>query len=104
WLERWGHPVLVVESFVDESLLRCTCYRACGFQAVGATAGYNRPSRDFYEEHGRPKQLYLRELRPGACQRLRQARLPKELAACEGEVAGPCPFRAPELESLLERL
>jgi hypothetical protein len=104
WQERWGHPVLVVESFVDESLYRGTCYRACGFQAVGATEGFKRASRDFYEEHGQPKQLYLRELRAGACQRLRQARLPKELAAYEAEVAGPCPFRAPALESLLERL
>jgi len=104
WQERWGHPVLVVESFVDESLYRGTCYRACGFQAVGATEGFKRASRDFYEQHGQPKQLYLREVRVGACQRLRQARLPKELAAYEAEVTGPCPFRAPALENLLERL
>jgi hypothetical protein len=104
WQERWGHPVLVVESFVDESQYRGTCYRACGFQAVGATEGFKRASRDYYEAHGQPKQLYLRELRPGACKRLRQARLPEELAACEAAVAGPCPFRAPALESLLEGL
>lgn len=103
WQERWGHPVLVVESFVDESRYRGTCYRACGFQAVGATEGFQRASRDFYEEHGQPKQLYLRELRAGACRRLRQARWPPELAAYEAEVAGPCPFHAPALESLLDR-
>jgi hypothetical protein len=102
WQERWGHPVLVVESFVDESRYRGTCYRACGFQAVGATEGFKRASRDFYEEHGQPKQLYLRELRPGARKRLRQARLPEGLGACEREVCGPCPFRAPALESLWE--
>ena len=104
WQERWSHPVLVVESFVDESRYRGTCYRACGFQAVGATQGFGRASRDFYEEHGQPKQLYLRELRPDARRRLRQARLPAELAVYEAEVAGPCPFRAPALESLLDRL
>ena len=38
WQEQWSHPVLVVESFVDESLYRGTCYRACGFEAVGPTA------------------------------------------------------------------
>jgi hypothetical protein len=103
WQERWGHPVLVVESFVDESRYRGTCYRACGFQAVGPTEGFGRASRDFYEEHGQPKQLYLRELRAGACRRLRQARLPKELAGYEAEVTGPCPFRAPALERLLDR-
>jgi hypothetical protein len=100
WQERWGHPVLVVESFVDESQYRGTCYRACGFEAVGPTEGFGRASRDFYEAHGQPKALYLRELHPGARQRLRQARLPESLAAYEAEVAGPCPFRAPALESL----
>jgi len=104
WQERWGHPVLVVESFVDESRFRGTCYRACGFEAVGPTKGFARASRDFYEEHGQPKQLYLREVRRGDRQRLRQARLPAELASSEAEVAGPCPFRAAALESLLERL
>jgi hypothetical protein len=104
WQERWGHPVLVVESFVDESQYRGTCYRACGFEAVGATEGFGRASRDFYQEHGRPKALYLRELRPRARQRLRQARWPEEWAAYEAEVTGPCPFQAPALESLLESL
>jgi hypothetical protein len=104
WQERWAHPVLVVESFVDESQYRGTCYKACGFQAVGPTRGFKRASRDFYQAHGQPKQLYLRPLRPGACQRLRQARLSPELARYEAEVAGPCPFRAPALESLLKAL
>jgi hypothetical protein len=104
WQERWGHPVLVVESFVDESHYRGTCYRACGFEAVGATQGFGRASRDFYQEHGQPKQLYLRPLRPDAYQRLGQARLPKELAVYEAELAGPCPFRARALASLLARL
>jgi hypothetical protein len=104
WQERWGHPVLAVESFVDESQYRGTCYRACGFEAVGATEGFGRASRDFYQEHGQPKQLYLRELRPGARKRLRQARLPEELASYEADLAGPCPFRAPALESLLDGL
>jgi hypothetical protein len=103
WEEQWGHPVLIVESFVDESRYRGTCYRACGFQAVGLTAGYGRASRDFYQEHGQPKQLYLRELRPRARAILSRGRLPKELAEHEEPVSGPCPLRACELGSLLER-
>jgi hypothetical protein len=104
WQEHWAHPVLVVESFVDESRYRGTCYRACGFEAVGPTGGFSRSSRDFYQEHGQPKQLYLRELRPKARQRLRRARLPAELAVYETDLAGPCPFRAPALENLLDRI
>jgi len=103
WQQRWQHPVLLVESFVDESQYRGTCYRACGFQAVGPTKGFARASRDFYLAHGQPKQLYLRELRPGARKLLRQARWPEALARYEAEQAGPCPFRAPSLESLLDR-
>lgn len=103
WQQRWKHPVFLVESFVDESLHRGTSYRACGFAAVGPTKGFARASRDFYLPHGVPKQLYLRELRPGARRLLRQSRWPEALAAQEAELAGPCPFRAPSLESLLDR-
>ena len=102
WQEQWGHPVLLVESFVDESQYRGTCYRACGFEAVGPSAGYERSSRDFYLEHGQPKQLYLRELRKGAAALLRRGRLPGHLLEHEEFKSGPCPFRAPQLDSLWE--
>jgi len=103
WQARWHHPVLVVESFVDETRYRGTCYRACGFEAVGLTEGYRRASRDFYHEHGQPKQLCLRELRPGARALLRRGRLPQALAEHEEKIAGPCPWRAGQLGSLLDR-
>jgi hypothetical protein len=103
WQARWGHPVFVVESFVDETRYRGVCYRACGFEAVGPTAGFKRASRDFYHEHGEPKQLYLKELQPGARALLRRGRWPKELVEHEERIAGPCPWRAPDLESLLDR-
>lgn len=102
WQEHWGHPVLLVESYVDESQYRGTCYKACGFAAVGLTAGFERSSRDYYLEHGRPRQLYLRELRPRAMSILRQGRLPADLAEHEEKIAGPCPLRATELSCLLE--
>lgn len=102
WQQQWGHPVLLVESFVDESKYRGTCYRACGFEAVGCTGGFGRSSRDFYVEHGQPKQLYLRELRPRAAAILRQARLPASLAQYEESISGPCPLRSGSLYSLLQ--
>jgi hypothetical protein len=102
WQGPWGHPVLLVESFVDESQYRGTCYRACGFKKLGVTAGYGRSSRDFYREHGQPKALYVRELRPGAAALLRRGRLPAGLAEHEERITGPCPLRAGELNSLVE--
>jgi hypothetical protein len=104
WQQHWGHPVVLVESYVDESQYRGTCYRACGFQATGLTAGYGRTSRDYYTAHGQPKQLYLRELRPRALGILRQGRLPADLAEHEEKVSGPCPFQATHLGALLEVL
>ena len=77
WQAQWGHPVVLVESYVDESQYRGTCYRACGYVAAGLTAGYGRSSRDYYLEHGKPKQLYLRKLRPRALGILRHERLPE---------------------------
>ena len=104
WQDRWGHPVWVVETFVDESRYRGTCYRACGFEAVGPTAGFARASRDYYDYHGQPKQPYLRELQPGARKLLRQARWPLDWAEYEADRSGPCPFHAPSLQRLLDRL
>ena len=103
WEARWGHPVFAVESFVDETRYRGVCYRACGFEAAGPTAGFKRASRDFYHEHGEPKQLYLKELQPGARALLRRGRWPEALIEHEERIAGPCPWRAPDLESLLDR-
>lgn len=101
WQAHWQHPVLVVESFVDESQYRGTCYRACGFEALGCSGGFGRDARDFYVEHGQPKQLYVRELRAGALALLRRPRLPPALAEFEENLSGPCPWRAARLYSLL---
>lgn len=102
WCERWGHPVLLVESFVDESQYRGTCYKACNFEAVGMTSGFGRSSRDFYEAHGQPKQLYLRPLQKNAYSLLRRGRLPDALLEHEEKTSGPCPLRAASLGSLVQ--
>ncbi len=103
WQKHWEHPVFVVESFVDETRYRGVCYRACGFESIGATAGFGRCSRDFYHEHGKPKQLYIKELHSGARKLLCRGRWPKKLMQHERQTAGPCPLRAPSLASLFDR-
>jgi hypothetical protein len=103
WESTWCHPLLVVESFVEEHYgYESTCYKACGFEAVGLTVGYGRSSRDYYSAHARPKQLYLRTLDMRARALLSQARLPAARAKHELDRAGPCPFKAESLYSLLE--
>lgn len=95
WLRTYNHEVLAAESFVDPQLFRGTCYQASGWTLLGQTQGYQRSRQDYYVKHERPKQLWVRELRPGARTILRGRNLP---AALKVQEAGPVPAcaQAPE--------
>ena len=45
WGERYGHPVHLVETFVDRDRFLGTCYRAANWRKVGETAGRSRQDR-----------------------------------------------------------
>ncbi len=45
WLGKYGHPVVLLETFVERERFRGTVYRAANWQAVGATAGRTRQDR-----------------------------------------------------------
>ena len=97
--------ILLVESFVDETRgYRGTCYRACGFEAVGLTAGYKRHHRDYYQSHNEPKQLYMRALKKSQQHLLSQSSLPSNLSEHEliQKSSHKCPFKAEALGSLLD--
>jgi hypothetical protein len=97
WLRVYGHEVLVAESFVDSQLFRGTCYKASGWTLLGQTQGYGRSRQDYYVAHERPKQLWVRELRPGARTILRGRNLPVALKALEQGEVPDCPQSAQEL-------
>ncbi len=42
WMDKYGHPIHLVETFVERDRFRGTCYRAAGWRHVGATAGRSR--------------------------------------------------------------
>ena len=42
WMEKYGHPIHLLETFVERERFRGTCYRAAGWTHVGATAGRSR--------------------------------------------------------------
>jgi len=69
WQRRYGHPLLLAETFVDPARFRGTCYRAAGWVALGLTRGFGR-TRGGYVAHGRPKMMFVRPLRPDAARRL----------------------------------
>lgn len=100
WISRWGHPLLLAESFVDVQVFRGTCYRASGWQELGLTQGYGRRRQDFYLKHDRPKQLWVRELRAGARELLKARALPPAYAGVEENTAPICEHSAPELQAM----
>ena len=104
WQAKYGHPIVLVESFVDMEWFRGTAYKASGWQAMGATAGFKRVARDFYEAHDRPKQLYVRELVKHAARGLRGRALPAGWGAKEQPVDRHCLLPREELLSLWQIL
>jgi hypothetical protein len=45
WMQRYGHPILLLETFVDTERFRGTCYRAANWVKVGQTTGRSRNDR-----------------------------------------------------------
>jgi hypothetical protein len=101
WLRHYGHEVLVAESFVDSQLFRGTCYKASGWTLLGHTQGYARARQDYYVEHERPKQLWVRELRPGARTILRGHNLPTALQVLETGPQPACNQSPAELQKMV---
>lgn len=65
WQERFGHSILLVETFVDSSRFRGTCYLAAGWLPLGQTRGFGRNGGKYYH-HGRIKMIFIRPLKRDA--------------------------------------
>ena len=100
WQARYAHPVLVVETFVDPERFQGTVYQASGWSELGRTKGHGRKSRDYYEDHDRPKRLFARELGRHARRSLQAEHLQPALAAVEAKVPVRSTLKAAELKSL----
>jgi hypothetical protein len=104
WQQRYGHPVLVVETFVDPERFCGTVYTASGWQELGPTDGFGRQRRDLYVKHNKPKRLFGREL----CRKARRSLATDKLKPAWAKVeAKTCPRtdRSPaQIRSLVERL
>jgi len=82
WQAQYGHPLYLVESFVDPRYFKGTCYRAAGWVFLGYTRGFGKHARS-YIAHGNPKMVFVRHLRRDARQKLadpvRKLPLPREV-------------------------
>jgi len=61
WMKTYGHPVWLVETFVDPLCFKGTCYKAAGWSFVGHTLGFRRASGR-YLLHNQPKIVFVRPL------------------------------------------
>jgi hypothetical protein len=100
WTDLYGHGVLVAESFVDPQQFLGTCYKASGWTLLGHTQGYRRSRQDFYLAHDHPKQLWVRELRPGARTVLRGRNAPEALRNVASTHAPECLQTPEELQPM----
>lgn len=104
WQARYGHPVVLVETFVDPEQFCGTVYTANGWQELGSTDGFGRVRRDFYVEHNQPKRLFARELCRHGRRRLAADQLKPALASVEAKTHPRSTHRPPQIRSLAEHL
>ena len=80
WPVRFGHALLLVETFVDPARFHGTVYRAANWVEVGRTRGFRRQRRGYsYSEHGCPKRVFVYALSRTARARLRAVHLDPHL-------------------------
>lgn len=103
WVDVWGHPVLLVETFVDPSRHVGTCYGASSFVCIGQTAGYGRRSGR-YVEHGQVKDVYVKALHRRSVEVLAGPFDHPLLFADPRSCVAPIDFNTADLSSLLGAL
>lgn len=69
WQARYGHPVWLVETFVEVDRFAGTAYQAAGWRALGHTTGRTRQDRDRTLQAPR-KAVWVRVLHPAFRQHL----------------------------------
>ena len=62
WQQRFGYPLLLLETFVDPLLFRGTIYRAANWVCAGDTRGFHRTRQGYSALLQQPKQIFVRPL------------------------------------------
>jgi len=104
WQARYGHPVLIVETFVDPEQFCGTVYTANGWEELGPTDGSGRHQRDYYVRHDKPKRLFVRELIRKARRSLQAEHLKPALAGVEAKAGRRSRHTTQEIQSIVQHL
>ena len=62
WQARFGHPLLLLETFVDPRRFHGGVYRAANWIELGLTQGYRRTREGYSAEASAPKRVFVRPL------------------------------------------
>jgi len=77
WQRKYGHPIYLLETFVQRDRFAGTCYQAANWLRVGQTKGRTRQDApDGQHQQTALKDIYLYPLHPRFAQRLRGANPP----------------------------
>jgi len=102
WQARYGHPVVIVETFVDPEQFCGTVYTANGWEELGTTDGWGRHQRDYYVKHDKPKRLFVRELCSHGRRSLQAEHLKPALAMAESKVLPRPAQSVKEIQSIVD--
>ena len=105
WLTHYGHPIALVETYVDPQRFEGTCYRAANWIEIGVTKGFGRSRLDFYQLHQQPKAIFLYPLDPQARQILSAPIMPAAWAPYRRQAqTHDYPLSGQQTQSLLQAL
>ena len=62
WRTRFGHPLLLLETFVDPNRFHGGVYRAANWMELGLTQGYRRTREGYSAQADTPKRVFVRPL------------------------------------------
>ena len=64
WQDTFGHPVVLMETFVDPRHFRGTVYKAANWLYVGDTKGFRRTGKGYSSKPRSPKMVFVKPLHP----------------------------------------
>jgi len=97
WIERFGHPLLLIETFVDPKLFQGTIYKAANWNFLGSTKGFRRTKTKSYEPNASPKWVFAYPLQRNALRLLSNPHLAHKYQCGTPNLM----LTAPQMSSLL---
>ncbi len=62
WMDKYGHPILLVETFVDPKRFHGGVYRASSWQQIGMTKGFRRITGGYSKQTESRKMIFVKPL------------------------------------------